>query len=70
MQSWKSKKLRDERRKAKRMERQKVAISHAKREYMDKILKGKENDTEKTEPIKDFRFLEKLRLSIRRSVFR
>ena len=70
MLSWLQVKKRDEKRKAKRLERQKAAISHAKRAYMDKILKGRENDTEKTEPIKDFRFLEKLRLSIRRSVFR
>ncbi len=70
MHSYKYNKLRNEKHKAKRAERQKAPISHAKRAYMNKIIQGKENDTEKTEPIKDFRFLEKLRLSIRRSVFR
>ena len=68
MQSWKVRKLRDEKRKAKRVERQKVAISHAKRKYMDEIIKGK--SSEESKPMVDSRFLEKLRLSIRRSVFR
>ncbi len=67
MQSWKSKKLRDEKRKAKRVERQIIAKSRA---DSLKITGSKEVDKRMSEPIKDFRFLEKLRLSIRRSVFR
>ena len=70
MQSWKQKKLHGEKHKAKRKKRQKAAISHANRNYMDKILKGKEDNTEQSKPIKDFRFLEKMRLVIRRSVFK
>ena len=68
MHSWKYNKLRLEKHKAKRIERQKAAISHAKRKYMDEIIKGK--SAEETGPMVDSRFLEKLRLSIRRSVFR
>ena len=68
MHSWKQKKLRDEKHKAKRVERQRAVISHAKRKYMDEIIKGK--SAEETKPMVDTRFLEKLRLSIRRSVFR
>ncbi len=70
MQSWKYKKLRDEKRKARRKKRKSVAISYANRNYMNKILKGKEDNTEKTGPVKDFRFLEKMKLVIRRSIFR
>ena len=68
MHSWKQVKIRKEKHKAKRIERQRAAISHAKRKYMDEIIKGK--SAEETKPMVDTRFLEKLRLSIRRSVFR
>jgi len=71
MQSWKQKKSRDEKHKAKRVERQKVAISHisnAKRKHMENIIKGK--SSEETKPMVDLRLLEKFKLSIRRSIFR
>jgi hypothetical protein len=63
MQSWKQRKLHDEKIKARRKTKV-YDISHAGKEQMSKILEGKSNINE------DPRFLEKLRIAIRRSVFR
>jgi hypothetical protein len=63
MQSWKQKKYRDERRKTRRKAR-KCSISHATAGYMSNILQTKEKI------LKADRFLEKMRLAIRRTVFK
>lgn len=64
MLSWLQVKKRDERHKAKRKTKI-YDVSHAGKEFIKQIIDGKEEAE-----TKDFRFLEKLRLSIRRSVFR
>ena len=71
MHSWRYKKLRDERRKAKRKERQSVYISHAKRSYMDKILQGKLESISLRKPLSfRQRMAEKLQSISFRNIFK
>lgn len=68
MHSWKYKKLKNEQRKARRKRRRLVAISHAKRDYMDKILQG-EKEVKKTGYINP-EFLARMKKIIWRNVLR
>jgi DNA-binding PadR family transcriptional regulator len=65
MLSWKQKKLRDEKHRAKRKVK-KYSISHAGKDYMGKILAGADN---KNKPVTESRVAEKFRTVIRRSIF-
>ena len=67
MHSWKQKKLKSERKKARRKIRRLVAISHAKKEYMDKILQG-EKEVKNTGYSSEF--LARMKKLIWRNVFR
>ena len=67
MHSWKQKKLRLEKCKAKRKIRRLAAISHTKKEYMDKILQGKE---EVGEIGYSSEFLARMKKLIWRNIFR
>ena len=67
MHSWKQKKLKSERKKARRKIRRLVAISHDNKEYMDKILQG-EKEVKNTGYSSEF--LAKMKKLIWRNVFR
>lgn len=68
MHSWKYKKIKNEQRKARRKKRRLIAISHAKRDYMEDILQG-EKEIEKTGYINS-EFLARMKKIIWRNVFR
>ena len=63
MLSWKQKKLRDEKRKAKRAEKH-YSVSHAGKKHMGRILDGRDSYSE------DGKFIESVKRRIRISIFR